>query len=91
MWEWGPLVIVTRGLRIALASFVAEHRLPVHGLWWLQRVRAVAVVCGLRCSAACGIFPDQGLSLCPLHWQAGSYPLHHQGGPSYVVFVIKFT
>ena len=29
-----------------------------------------------------GIFPDQGLNLCPLHWQVDSYPLHHQGSPS---------
>ena len=35
----------------------------------------------LSCSEACGIFPDQGLNLCPLHWQADSYPLHHQGSP----------
>ena len=25
---------------------------------------------GLRCSVACGIFPDQGSNLSPLHWQA---------------------
>ena len=28
---------------------------------------------GLSCSAACGIFPDQGLNPCPLHWQADSF------------------
>ena len=33
-------------------------------------------------SAACGIFPDQGLNPCPLHWQADSQPLRHQGSPS---------
>ena len=32
-------------------------------------------------SAACGIFPDQGLNPCPLHWQADSQPLRHQGSP----------
>ena len=32
-------------------------------------------------SAACGIFPDQGSNLCPLHWQADSQPLRHQGNP----------
>ena len=37
---------------------------------------------GLSCSSACGIFPNQGLNPCPLHWQADSYPLHHQEGPS---------
>ena len=26
------------------------------------------VVHGLSCSAACGIFPDQGLNPCLLHW-----------------------
>ena len=31
------------------------------------------------CSAKCGIFPDQGSNLCPLHWQENSYPLCHQG------------
>ena len=36
---------------------------------------------GLSCSAACVIFPDQGLNPCPLHWQADSQPLRHQGSP----------
>ena len=36
-------------------------------------VRASVVVAhGLSCSAACGIFPDQGSNPCPLHWQAYS-------------------
>ena len=35
----------------------------------------------LSCPAACGIYPDQGLNLCPLHWQVDSYLLHHQGSP----------
>ena len=29
----------------------------------------------------CGIFPDQGSNPCPLHWQADSQPLRHQGSP----------
>ena len=28
--------------------------------------------CGLSCSTACGIFPDQGSKPCPLHWQVDS-------------------
>ena len=32
-------------------------------------------------SLPCGIFPDQGLNLCLLHWQADSSPLSHQGSP----------
>ena len=31
----------------------------------------------LSCSVACGIFPDQGLNLCLLNWQADSLPLSH--------------
>ena len=37
------------------------------------------MVHGPSCSAAYGIFPDQGSSRCPLNWQADSYPLSHQG------------
>ena len=33
------------------------------------------------CSVACGILPDQGSNPCPLHWQADSQPLRHQGSP----------
>ena len=33
---------------------------------------SVVVAHGLSCSAAYGIFPDQGQNLCPLHWQADS-------------------
>ena len=34
---------------------------------------SVVVAHGLSCSAACGIFPDQGSNPCPLHWQADSF------------------
>ena len=37
------------------------------------------MVHGLSCSAAYGIFLDQGSNPCPLNWQADSYPLSHQG------------
>ena len=53
---------------------------------WLLSLRStgcrctgsVVVVHRLSCCAACGISPDQELSLCPLHWQADSYPLYQQ-------------
>ena len=41
---------------------------------------------GLSCSTACGIFLDQGLNLCLLHWQADSLPLRHQRSPDYLFF-----
>ena len=40
------------------------------------------------CSAACGIFPDQGSNPCPLHWQADSQPLRHQGSPPIYFFFL---
>ena len=42
---------------------------------------SVIVAHGPSCSAACGIFPDQGSNPCPLHWQANSQPLRHLGSP----------
>ena len=42
---------------------------------------SVVVVHGLSRPAACGIFPDPGLSPGALHWQTESIPLHHQGSP----------
>ena len=46
-----------------------------------RRAGSVIVAHGPSCSAACGIFPDQGSNPCPLHWQADSQPLRHQGSP----------
>ena len=46
-----------------------------------RREGSVIVAHGPSCSVACGIFPDQGSNPCPLHWQADSQPLHHQGSP----------
>ena len=42
---------------------------------------SAAVAHGPSRSAACGIPPDQGSNPCPLHWQADSQPLRHQGSP----------
>ena len=67
--ERGPLLIkVRRPLTIA-ASLVAEHRLQTRRL----------SSCGSR--AACGILPDQGSNLCPLHRQADSQPRAPPGKP----------
>ena len=46
-----------------------------------RRACSVIVAYGPSCSAARGIFPDQGSNPCPLHWQADSQPLRHQGSP----------
>ena len=53
-----------------------------------RRAGSVIVAHGPSCSVACGIFPDQGSNPCPLHWQADSQPLHHQGNPS-LCFILR--
>ena len=52
-----------------------------------RRAGSVVVAHGLSCPAACGIFPDQGSNPCPLHWQADSQPLRHQGNPDLSLYV----
>ena len=54
-----------------------------------RRAGSVIVAHGPSWSTACGIFPDQGSNPCPLHWQADSQPLRHQGSP--VVYLFKVT
>ena len=54
-----------------------------------RRTGSVVVAHGPSCSAACGIFPDQGSNPCPLHWQADSQPLRHQGSPRELFSIIK--
>ena len=39
----------------------------------------------LSCSLAYGIFPDQGLNPCLLHWEVDSLPLSHQA--SWYIFI----
>ena len=51
-----------------------------------RRAGSVIVAQGPSCSAACGIFRDQGSNPCPLHWQADSQPLRHQGSPYFDYF-----
>ena len=46
-----------------------------------RRAGSVTVAHGPSRSAARGILPDQGSNPCPLHWQADSQPLRHQGSP----------
>ena len=59
-----------------------EHRLESAG--------SVVVLQGLRWPAACRSFPDQGLNLCPLHWQANSLPLSQRGSPNLSFKVFRF-
>ena len=79
--KWGPLFItVRRPLSRPLLLRSTGSR----------RAGSVVVAHGPSCSAACGIFPDQGLNPCPLHWQADSQPLSHQGSPCMFNFMRNF-
>ena len=68
----GYSLLQCSGFLIAVASLIAQHGL--WGMWALevevpalQSTGSIVVVHGLRCSVACGIFPDQGSNLCLLH------------------------
>ena len=81
--ERGLLFVAVCVLLIAVAPLV-QHRLQARGLqqlWHagsvvvdlgLQSAGSVVVAHGLSCSAACGIFPDQGSNPCLLCWQVDS-------------------
>ena len=50
----------------------------------------MVVAHGLSCSAVCGIFLDRGLNLCPLHLQADSFSLSHQGSPAVWLLLVEY-
>ena len=61
------------------------------GLAGVSSCSTGVIYCGspsLEPGLSCGIFLDQGLSACPLYWQADSYPLCHQGSPCFWVFCL---
>ena len=74
-WALGHWVSVVAACRLSGCDLQAlEHRLSSCGAW--------------ACSVACGIFPDQGLNPCPLHWHMISYPLYHQGSLHPLFFIL---
>ena len=79
-------LVAVNGLLIAVAFFVAEHGLKGAQVSAIVVLRfrstcSTGVAHGLSNFEACGIFPDQELNPCLLHWQADSLPLSHQGNP----------
>jgi hypothetical protein len=57
--------------------FIARHRAGFSLQWLLllqssRPVGSVVVVLSFSCPTACGILPDQGLNLSPLHWLVDS-------------------
>ena len=75
------LVVASRG-----HSLVAVHRLLIVVISLvaaprLQSTGSVVVAEEVSCSAVCGIFWDQRVNPCLLHWQEDYLPLSHQGSP----------
>ena len=53
-----------------------------------RRTGSAVVAHGPSRSTACGILPDQGWNPCPLHRQADSQPLRHQGSPAFLFLIL---
>ena len=90
IYLWLCWVVSVRGLSLVAASGGhSSSRCAGLSLSWPLLLRSTGSWCagsaivahGPSRSAACGIFPDQGSNPCPLHWQADSQPLCHQGSP----------
>ena len=77
---WG-LSLVGRSGRYSLLRPIMVTSLDLGRVGSVVATRGLVVAHGPSCRSACGVFLDQGSNLCPLHWQADSYPLHHQGSP----------
>ena len=87
------VIIAACGISLVVASGVCSSlQCPGFSLQWLlllqsmdsRHVGSVVVALGLSYSMACGIFLDQGLNLCPLHWRMDSQPLDHLGTPAFL-------
>ena len=91
IYFWLCWVFVSvRGLSLVAASRGhSSSRCAGLSLSWPLLLRGTGSRCassvvmahGPSSSAAHGIFPDQGSNPCPLHWQADSQTLRHQGSP----------
>ena len=69
--QWGFSLVAVHRLLIAVVSHCGAQA--------IRCVGSVVVVHRLSCPRTGGIFPGQGLKLCPLHRQVNS--LDHQGSP----------
>ena len=77
--------VAVRGLLIAVAFLLQGGGYRVGGLsncnLWAPEHVGPELSCAGLAGPWQGIFPDQGSNPRPLHWQADSLPLDHQGRP----------
>ena len=66
--------VAALGLHCCMQAFSSCGEQGLLLLWSTgsRRAGSVVVAHGPSCSAACGVFPDQGSNPCPLHWQEDS-------------------
>ena len=94
--EQGLLFLVVCGLLLLQSTGSRHAGFSSCGTWaqqlWLagSRGQAVVVAHGLSCSAACGIFLDQGSNPCPLHL-AGGFLTTVPPGKSQVFLIIPLS
>ena len=82
------LVVASRGHSSSRCAGLSLSRPVLLRSTGSRHAGSVIVAHGPSCSAARGILPDQGSNPCPLHWQADSQPLRHQGSPSVLFLII---
>ena len=86
---WGlSLVVESKGHSSSQCTVLSQLQPLLLRSTGSRHAGSVTVAHGPRCSAACGILPDQGSNLCPLHWQADSQPLRHQGSPEWLLLFL---
>ena len=73
------LVVASRGHSSSWCAGLSLSRPLLLRSTGSRRAGSVIVAHGPSCSAACGIFPDQGSNPRPLHWQADAQPLRWAG------------
>ena len=83
------LVVASGGLSSSWCAGLSLSRPLLLRSTGSRRAGSVVVAYGPSRSMACGIFPDQGSNPCPLHWQADSQPLRHQGSPALIFILSK--
>ena len=84
------LVVASRGHSSSRCAGLSLSRPLLLRSTGSRRAGSAIVAHGPSRSVACGIFPDQGSNPCPLHRQADSQPLRHQGSPSTII-VLKLS
>ena len=83
----GPSLVAVKLRGVGFLFTVLSSPVVECGLW--DAPASGVVVVGPRSWAACGVFLNQGLILCPLNSQADSLPLDDQGSPSSVLSANK--